>query len=121
MSYGELSNALVGGAVPMAIVADDLAPGLEAGYAQGPERTLMAAILFDGLQAYISYMCAKGRDARTKYKEAFNWVNSKDNEYVFSFVSVCEGLGIDPQFLRAGLENACSVQVADRKRARRHF
>ena len=102
-------------------VVDELAQSSDGGFAKGPERTLMAAVLFDGLQAYMSYICAKGRDARTRHREAFNWVNSKDDQYVFSFESVCEGLGINPQFLRMGLSNACVSQVVERKRSRRHF
>lgn len=60
----------------------------------------MAALLFDGLQSYMSFICAKGREAKNKYREAFNWVNSKDNDYVFSFTNVCEGLENRPTIFK---------------------
>lgn len=116
MSYAELRGPSSGN-----MLVDELLHSSEEGFAKGPERTLMAAVLFDGLQAYMSYVCSKGREARKKYQEAFNWVNSKDDQYVFSFESVCEGLGINPQFLRIGLSNACASQDVERKRSRRHF
>ncbi|NDC38489.1 MAG: hypothetical protein EBZ48_10610 [Proteobacteria bacterium] len=116
MSYSELGGPSAG-----TIMVDELVESSEEGFAKGPERTLLAAVLFDGLQAYMSYVCAKGREARKRYREAFNWVNSKDDQYIFSFENVCEGLGINPQFLRVGLSNACASQVVDRKRSRRHF
>lgn len=110
-----------GAPAPVTCIVDELLQSSEQGVARGPERTLMAAILFDGVQAYLSYVCAKGREARSRYREAFNWVHSKDSQYVFSFESVCEGLGINPQFLRVGLSNASASQLAERKRSRRHF
>lgn len=103
------------------IIIDDLIHNSEGGYARGPERTLMAALLFDGIQTYMSYVCSADRDSNERFKEAFNWVNSRENEYVFSFENVCEGLGIDSDYLRIGLLNACNAQMVERKRARRHF
>ena len=121
MSYGDFANSTRIGSGAETVLVDELIQSSQDGYAKGPERTLMAAVLFDGLQAYMSFVCARTRDSKNRFREAFNWVNSKDNDYVFSFLSVCEGLGIDPDFLRIGLANACTAQMVERKRARRHF
>ncbi len=80
----------------------------ERGFARGPERALMSALLFDGIQAYIAYATATTEAARARFREAFNWVNRVGEDYVFSFDSVCEALGIDAQYLRLGLINACN-------------
>ena len=72
----------------------------------GGERKLMAAILSDGIESYITHCSSlsflhsgKGEAAN----EAWQWVHTKDFSYVFSFDNVCESLGIDPDYLRLGL------------------
>lgn len=91
------------------------------GYAHGPERALMSALLFDGVQAYMSYVCAADEEVKAKYREAYTWVTAKEREYVFSFENVCEGLGLDPEYLRLGLINACHSRIDGWKRSRRNF
>lgn len=101
-------------------LVDDLVDGTN-GYAKGPERALMSALLFDGVQAYMCYLLSDGTRRSTRYREAFIWVNTKGKEYVFSFDNVCEGLGIDPEFLRLGLANASNSQCEALSKSRRHF
>ena len=60
----------------------------QAGYARGPERALLAALLFDGVQAYISYLTSESRRSVRRYQEAYVWVNRRGQDYVFSFDSV---------------------------------
>ena len=90
----------------------------ERGYAQGPERALMSALLFDGVQAYMNYATAACDAARNRYREAFNWVNSAGEDYVFSFESVCDALGVDAAYLRLGLLNACNSRPRKWRRGR---
>ncbi|MCO6430253.1 MAG: hypothetical protein J5J00_05280 [Deltaproteobacteria bacterium] len=102
------------------ILPDEITSG-ERGFARGPVRALMAALLFDGIQSYIGYaLLPEGRRHTSRYKEAFNWVHNKENDYIFSFCNVCEALGIDSEFLRLGLLNVCNSK-ADLKRSRRNF
>ena len=91
------------------------------GYASGAERALMSALLFDGVQSYLNYSLATSTGQREKNREAFLWVNSKDESYVFSFENVCEGLGIDSDNLRLGIANFVSSHTEEFKRARRNF
>jgi hypothetical protein len=91
------------------------------GYACGPERALMMALLFDGVQAYMNYVVADSPAARSRYLEAYNWVNREEGDYVFSFDNVCEALGIDPAALRYGVVNACYEQCVEFAKARRNF
>ena len=108
-SLGEANNT---------IIVDELLQS-EKGYAMGPERSLFAALLFDGIQSYFLYANFTSK-ASARHREAYNWVHSGDSEYVFSFENTCEALGIDPSFLRYGLLNACHSSVT-RKRKRRTF
>lgn len=91
------------------------------GYAQGPERDLLGALLFDGIQAYVSYALAESSSQRARYAEAFNWVMDTQSEEPFSFNGVCEALGVSPEFLRFGLANATTSLLTEVGKARRNF
>ena len=75
----------------------------------GGERKLMAALLSDGIEAYIhqavsQLTCREAAVKKGRAKlDACEWVEAKDESYVFSFDNVCECLGIDPEYLRLGL------------------
>lgn len=86
------------------------------GYATGPERDLLSAILFDGIQTFLSFSDAEGNDAKAKYREACNWINRKGDGYIFSFDNVCEALGMDADYLRFGLSNVRNSGVLRGKR-----
>lgn len=76
------------------------------GYATGPERRLMAAVLYDGIQNFLTYFSARGAEGRRKFKEAHAWLHTAaGGDYVFSFPNVCECLGINPDYLRLGIIN----------------
>lgn len=81
----------------------------------GGERRLMAALLSDGIEAYIAQSTTGLKNpapmvsnpqlvTRVKVRgDAQEWVETVDETYVFSFDNVCESLGIDPHYLRLGL------------------
>ena len=82
----------------------------------GGERKLMAALLSDGIEAYISH--ATSIEASYRRSEVCDWVETKDPAYVFSFDCVCECLGIDPDYLRLGLSRYVSAIHDQRKQGR---
>lgn len=90
------------------------------GYASGPERALLSALLFDGVQSCISYFIATTPDQRSQFREAYNWVMENDSDYAFSFVCVCEALGINPEYLRLGLVNASQSLLQHVSKSRRN-
>jgi len=92
----------------------------KAGYADGPERALLSALLFDGVQACVSYFIATSPEERTRYREAYNWVMVSDTDYAFSFICVCEALGINHEYLRLGLINATNSLLESVSKARRN-
>jgi len=62
-----------------------------------PERRLMAAVLFDAV-LQLSRAGSKGAADVTR------WIRNRDDENLpFSFTAVCEGLGLDPEYLARGL------------------
>ncbi len=100
------------------VVVDELVDQ-DKGYAVGPERALLSALLFDGIQSFIAYALAKTFKERSSYVEAHRWVMNRSKEYVFSFDNVCEALGIHPDYLRYGLVNASNSLLAEVGKSRR--
>lgn len=73
------------------------------GFADGPERELFVAVLYDAIRVLI-HASPDGRgDGARRYREAVWWIESSGDDYIFSFESVCGALGIDPGYLREGL------------------
>lgn len=70
-----------------------------------PEDGLLSALLFDGVQAYLSLCSAENKDDIIRSEEAIEWVKEHNSQYAFSFNNVCGSLGIEPDALRLGLVN----------------
>lgn len=77
----------------------------EEGSSKDGERRLMAALLSDGIEAYINQTSASSVESRRSISKfnAAEWIECSDESYVFSFDSVCRSLGINPHYLRLGL------------------
>lgn len=93
----------------------------ERGFVQGPLRALMSALLFDGVIVCMNYACAGTKNGRSKFQEAFRWISTRGDDYVFSFDNVCQCLGIDADSLRSGLTKVCGIRRAGDKKSRRTF
>jgi hypothetical protein len=63
----------------------------------------MLAVLNDAIECLTKYRDCKSRAQRALYREAREWILSKDTIGLYSFESVCETLQIDPNCLRLGL------------------
>jgi hypothetical protein len=68
-----------------------------------PEKSLMLAVLLDAVECF--QKCALLHDEYSKrlFRETEIWIFEDDQERLFSFVNVCEALGLYPQYLRKGL------------------
>lgn len=102
-AYSSGNDSLANLFQPEAVMPSQFLANDEEGM-DGGERKLMAALLSDGIEAYIA-SAGSSPDAydRAEHMEAREWVDTKDYGYVFSFDVVCESLGIDPDYLRLGL------------------
>ncbi len=118
MSTGDL-DITTGSWGGFSTVAVDELVEHDKGYAVGPERALLSALLFDGIQSFIAYALASTPKERSAYAEAHQWVMDRGREYVFSFHNVCEALGIHPDYLRYGLVNASNSLLAEVGKSRR--
>lgn len=69
------------------------------------EKRLMLAVLEDALDCYQKYAFARDGHGRQLFDEANEWISSGNRVWFFSFENICETLGINPEYLRRGLEN----------------
>lgn len=66
-------------------------------------KSLMLAVLENGLACFQSYLFQPSASNEALSQEAEEWIASEDDE-VFSFNNVCETLGLDPEKMRKGLQ-----------------
>jgi hypothetical protein len=68
-----------------------------------PVKRLMMAVLEDALRCFQNNATAKNGSRQRLFEEAHEWLCSDNCDGPFSFETVCETLGIVPQYLRNGL------------------
>ena len=81
-----------------------------------PETALMYAVLED---AFLCFNKQFGTEQRfvQRAREAEDWFLSDDSRWLFSFVSVCGALGLEPEYIRKKLRHwsQASLDTPDRK------
>ena len=69
-----------------------------------PEKRLMLAVLEDAVATLQRGALTTTRSVSTAAEEARQWVLDDRTDLPFSFVNICHVLGLDPAYLRQGLE-----------------
>jgi hypothetical protein len=80
---------------------------------------LMLAVLADAVHCYQEHFRARDRRGQRLFDEAAGWLMAKDREYVFSFEGICDALGFDADYLRAGLRTWRSHELSAPRRVGR--
>lgn len=78
-----------------------------------PEQSLCAAILADAIHCFNKYQHARTKLARRLFLDAEEWLSADEPQWPFSFVRICEVLGLDPSYVRSGLLNPDGEQCND--------
>ena len=78
------------------------------------ERRLMVAILEDAVDVYRKQVGARDRKRRMLFEDAQAWIESNDKSWIFSYENICDVLGIDAEYLRAGLRKWKKTHGGDR-------
>lgn len=68
-----------------------------------PELRLMSAVLEDAVSSFQKHVSARDRKGIKSFREAEDWFLDDRNDEIFSFVSICDQLAINPKYLRQGL------------------
>ena len=67
------------------------------------EFRLLWTVLEDGVDSYLRYATHPSPAMQELFREAEQWIESEDDEWLCSFVSLCRAFQIDPTYLRRGL------------------
>jgi hypothetical protein len=68
-----------------------------------PYKRLLMAVLEDAVRCFQANVGATGAKGRRLFNETELWMRNDSADGPFSYVSVCETLGIDPAYLRRAL------------------
>lgn len=77
---------------------------------RAPERDLALAMLEDAVMCFKKYLKSTREKERHIFDETEEWFLRDDQHWVFSFLNLCDFLGLDAGFLRQGtssLEGRC--------------
>ena len=69
----------------------------------GPHLALAKGVLAQAKQDLRRFRGAPDRVGREMYRDAYSWVASNDFAWPYSFLNVCEALGLSPEVQRAEL------------------
>ena len=90
---------------------------------QGPRKRgewqLIVAVLEDAVSCYQKYFLARDNCGRRLFREAYEWIMlsegtlaADDDAPAFTFEYICEVLGLEPDYIRRGLQNWRQQQLA---------
>jgi len=68
-----------------------------------PEQLLMLAVLEDAIVCFQDNLTAVTQRKQALFREAEEWIVDDDKFYLYSFNNICEGLALDPNYVRRGL------------------
>ena len=68
-----------------------------------PEKMLMLAVLEDSINCFqVNVMAERGK-AKKLFDETVDWFLDENDDWIFSFGSICEVLRLNPEYVRQGL------------------
>ena len=88
---------------PDTLLGEDYAANFRRKIPLEPERTLLLAVLEDGIRCFQENLFAINGKRRGLFDEAKEWLFSDDNDWFCSFVSICTLLNLEPNYIRRGL------------------
>ena len=83
-----------------------------------PEKRLLLAVLEEAVGTFQRHVVSDGHD-RAVFSAVEAWFASEDTAWLYSFIGICDALGIDATYVRSGLERWLSAQPAPSREAAR--
>jgi hypothetical protein len=78
-----------------------------------PEKRLILAMLEDAVTSFQIYLTARSGRGKKFFNEAEEWIMMTDDDWIFSFVNVCETLGLSPEYIRQGMRRWKQKKLAN--------
>ncbi len=82
-----------------------------AGLHNQPEKRLMMAILLDAVECFQKHAPRHQGKPDRLFRASQEWLFDDDLKWPFSFVNICDAVGIDPRYLRNGLKRWSETRV----------
>ena len=83
------------------------------------EKMLMLAVLEDGVICFQKYISTQDEKEKRLLSEAEEWVLMEQNgDWLFSFDNICETLGLNPGYIREGLQRWRQHRLRERDQVR---
>jgi hypothetical protein len=82
------------------------------------EQRLLFAILEEAIHSFRAHVWAVRPRERQIFRGAEEWRESTDTSWFFSFVNVCEVLGLDPGYVRGAARSWKAAQIQGREQLR---
>jgi hypothetical protein len=67
------------------------------------EKRLMLAVLEDALRCFQDNVLERNDAKKELFADAEEWFLSEGDDWAFSFENICDALGLNPEYVRAGL------------------
>src|SRR5262245_55754944 len=99
--------------VPEAVLPSQLDAGPHVG--MQPEKRLMLAVLDNAVLLVLHGGTARDERTRRHAAEASRWLASDAGHWPFAFVNVCQVLGLDPSWVRAGVCRQAKAPAASHR------
>ena len=65
-----------------------------------PELRLMAAVLEDAIRTFCRCAASQTVRSRRLFEETAEWFDTSDVSWAFSFENICDGLGLEAEWIR---------------------
>jgi hypothetical protein len=75
-----------------------------------PEERLLLAVLEEAVGTYQRYLVEADHHSRAVFAEVEAWFASEDGAWIYSFVAICDSIGLDPAYIRSGLGSWTDMQ-----------
>lgn len=98
---------------PEAVLPTQFFPRIQIDASLQPEKRLMLAVLEDAVGTFQKYAWSRERSGQKLFEDAEEWFSDDDHEWPYSFVNICNALGLEAEYLRGGLERWKDRQRAD--------
>jgi hypothetical protein len=76
----------------------------------GPEKKLMLAVLEDAVTCIQKYGPSSSGKGKRQFNDARDWIFADQEDWPFSFINVCETLGLDPGYLRSSFHHIIDMK-----------
>lgn len=86
-----------------------------------PEKKLMLAVLGDAVACFQNYSFPCNAREEALFRDAEGWFLEEKREWLFSFESICDALGFDPEYVRQGLRCWKEMKLGHGPKAREVF